>query len=112
METSVQMSADSSEQQRRWIEGNDMMVYRHFMTSIRVFVSDTTQMIIQATGVLHNIAIQRKQLVPSENYLKIAKNSADNQSNDNGKQKYFTESYNAAGLADRDNFIAKYFSLE
>lgn len=67
-------------------------------------------MIIQATGVLHNIAIQRNQQVPTENYSRISK-VANNQSNDNGKRKYFTESYNTVALVDRDNFIAKYFTL-
>lgn len=67
-------------------------------------------MIIQATTVLHNIAIQRKQYLPSESYSKTLKTS-NSQSEDNGKRKYFTEVYNTVGLIDRDNFIAKHFPL-
>ncbi len=68
-------------------------------------------MIIQATGVLHNIAIQRNQPAPSENYPRTSKKS-NNQSRDNGKRNYFTDTYNTVALADRDNFIVKYFSLQ
>lgn len=68
-------------------------------------------MIIQATAVLHNIAIQRKQHLPIESVSRTSKVS-QNQSKDHIKRKYFTEVYNSVGLIDRDNFIAKYFPLQ
>lgn len=68
-------------------------------------------MIIQATAVLHNFAIQRKQHLPIESTTRTSKLS-HNQPKDNVKRKYFTEVYNSAGLIDRDNFIAKHFPLQ
>ncbi|KAJ6648288.1 putative protein arginine N-methyltransferase 6.1 [Pseudolycoriella hygida] len=53
---------------------------------------DTTQMIIQATAVLHNIAIQRKQPLTSESNAKTLKNPC-NQSKDNLKQNSSTSCF-------------------
>lgn len=78
------------------------------LAKISYFV-DTTQMIIQATGVLHNIAIQRHQPIPNDNFSRIPKTS-NHQYKDSRKRKYFADT--GLGLIDRDNFIAKYFTLE
>lgn len=68
-------------------------------------------MIITSAAVLHNIAIQRKQYLPIENYSQTSTTSNYHQSKDNEKRNYFTGMQDTVGLIDRDNFIAKYFSV-